>query len=115
VVHFPMLMFHLKKHVSMWRNRKTCLKWYNVALLLAHKDFLHILVFHKHVCSENYVMMTCTHFTHSMVMACTHFTNSVCKSTLRGQCHASRILSMVSYLSLIASINTVHWWTYFHL
>jgi hypothetical protein len=35
---FPVLMFHLNEHVNkMWRNKKTFLKWYSVALLLARE------------------------------------------------------------------------------
>jgi hypothetical protein len=87
VVCFPVLMFHLNKHINnMWRNRKIFLKWHSTTLLLANEDFLHISVFHKHVYGE-----------HCMKMTCAHFTCSVWKSTPRGQCHASWILSLVTY------------------
>ena len=86
-VRFPVLMFHLNGHVNKtWRNRKTFLIWYSVALLLAREDFQHVSVFHEHVYGE-----------HCMKTACTHFIHSLCKSTPRGQCHASRILSLVTY------------------
>jgi hypothetical protein len=50
VLCFPVLMFHLNEHVNnIWRNRKTFLKRYSIALLLPCEDFLHVSVFHKRV------------------------------------------------------------------
>jgi hypothetical protein len=88
VARFPVLVFHLNKHVNdMWRDRKTFLKWYSVALLLTREDFLHVSVFYEHVYGQ-----------HCMMRACTNFIHSVCtKSTHMGQCHAFRILSLVTY------------------
>jgi hypothetical protein len=41
MVPFLVLMFHLNEHVkNLWRNGKTFLKWYTVALLLVHEDYL---------------------------------------------------------------------------
>jgi hypothetical protein len=73
VVCFPVLMFHLNEHINMWRNRKTFLKWYSTALLLACEDFLHVSVFHEHVYGE-----------HCMMTACIHFPHSVCKIYTQG-------------------------------
>jgi hypothetical protein len=81
VVHSPVLMSHLNKHVNMWRNKKTFFILHSVALLLACKDFLHVSVHSKH-----YMMIAFTHFTHNM-----------CKSTPRGECRVSRIFSFVTY------------------
>ena len=65
------LMFHLKVYVNKtWRNRRTFLIWYSVALLL---DFQHVTVFHEHVYGE-----------HCMKTACTHFTYSLCKIYTQG-------------------------------
>ena len=79
-------------HVSSERARKqnveerrTFLIWYSVALLLAREDFQHVSVFHEHAYGE-----------HCMKTACTHFTHSLCKIYTQ-QCHASRILSLVTY------------------
>jgi hypothetical protein len=75
---FPLLMFYLNEHVNkMWRNRKSFLKWYGVVLLPVREDFLHVSVFHEHVYGEHCIKAACA------------------KSTPRGQCHASRILSQV--------------------
>ena len=49
LVHFPLLMLHLNGHVNKCRNRKTFLKWYSVALLLAREDFQHVSVFREQV------------------------------------------------------------------
>jgi hypothetical protein len=69
-----MLMFQPNKHItSMWRDRKTFLKWYSVALLLAYGDFLQGSVFHEHVYGE-----------HCMTTACTHFTYRACKIYTQG-------------------------------
>jgi hypothetical protein len=82
---FSVLLFHLNEHVNnMQRNKKAFLKWISVALLLIREDFLPVSVFHEHVYGE-----LC------MKTACTHFTHSCAKSTPKGQCHASRILSQV--------------------
>ena len=73
-VRFPVLMFHLNGHVNKtWRNRKTFLIWYSVALLLARENFQHVSVFHEHVYGE-----------HCMKTACTHFTHSLCKIYTQG-------------------------------
>jgi len=73
-VRFPLLMFHLNGHVNKtWRNRKTFLIWYSVALLLAREDLQHVSVFHEHVYGE-----------HCMKTACTHFTHSLCKIYTQG-------------------------------
>jgi hypothetical protein len=67
MVRFPVLMFHLNEHVNnMCRNRKTFLKWYSVAILLARTEFLHVLVFHEHVYGEHCVTIAFTHFTQGM-------------------------------------------------
>jgi len=67
MVHFPVFMFHLNGHVNKtWRNRKTFLIWYSVALLLAGEDFQHVSVFHEHVYGEHFMKTACTHFTHSL-------------------------------------------------
>ena len=98
-VRFPVLMVRLKGHVNKtWRNRKTFLIWYSVTLLLAREDFQHVSVFHENVYGE-----------HCMKTACTFSPTACAKSTPVGQCHASRILSLVTYKSQIASINTIHW------
>jgi hypothetical protein len=73
VVRFPVFMFHLNEQVNMWRNVKTFFKWYSVALQLAREHFLHVLVFHKPVHGE-----------HFMITAYTHFTHSVCKAYAQG-------------------------------
>jgi hypothetical protein len=74
VIRFPVLIFHLNKHVNnTWRNRKTFLKWYAVALRLALGDFLHHSVIHEHMYGE-----------HCTMSASTHFTHSVCKTYTRG-------------------------------
>jgi hypothetical protein len=65
VVRLPVFMFHLKEHVNVWMKRKTFLKWYSLALLLAHQDFLHVLAFHEHVYGEHCMMTACTHFIQS--------------------------------------------------
>ena len=66
-VRFPVLMFHLNGLVNKtWRNRKTFLIWYSVALLLARQDFQHVSVFHEHVYGEHCMKTACTHFTHSL-------------------------------------------------
>jgi len=73
-VRFPVLMFHLNGHVNKtWRNRKTFLTWYSVALLLAREDFQHVSVFHEPVYGE-----------HCMKTACIHFTHSLCKIYTQG-------------------------------
>jgi hypothetical protein len=52
---FPVLMFHLNEHVNIiWRNKKTFLKWYSVALLLARENFLHVSVFHERVYGDTF-------------------------------------------------------------
>jgi hypothetical protein len=74
VVCFSMLLFHPNEHInSMWKDRKTFLKWYSVALLLAYEDFLHVSVFHEHVYGE-----------HCMTTVCTHFTYTECKIYTQG-------------------------------
>jgi len=98
MVSFPVLMFHLNGHVNnMWRKRRTFLKWYNVALLLAREEFLHVSVFHKQVYGE-----------HCMNTACTHLTHSVCKIYTQWTVPCSWILSLVTFESPNASINTIH-------
>ena len=68
---FPVLMFHLNGHVNKtWRNRKTFLIWYSVALLLASEDFQHVPVFHEHVYGEHCMKTASTHFTHSLSKLC---------------------------------------------
>ena len=65
-VRFPALMFHLNGLVNKtWRNRKTLLIWYSVALLLAREGFP-VSVFHEHVYGEHCVKTVCTHLTHSL-------------------------------------------------
>jgi hypothetical protein len=74
VARFLVLVFHLNKHVNdVWRDRKTFLKRYCVALLLTREDFLHVSVFHEHVYGQ-----------HCMMTACTHFTYNVCKIYAQG-------------------------------
>jgi hypothetical protein len=71
VVCFPVLMCRLNAQVNnMWRNRKTFLKWYSVALLLARENFLHVFVFHDHVYGEHCMMAASTHFPHSVCKFC---------------------------------------------
>ena len=66
-VRFPVLMFHLNEHVNKtWRNRKTYLIWYSVALQLAREDFQHVSMFHEHFNGELSMKTACTHFTHSL-------------------------------------------------
>ena len=102
VVRSALIMFHLNGHVnSMWRNRKTFLVWYSVALLLARTDLLHVWVFHKHV-----------YGLHCMKTDCTHFTHCMCKIYAQGTVYTFRILSLVTYKSLISSVSTIHWWSY---
>jgi hypothetical protein len=54
----------------------TFLKWYSVVLLvqvvllLARENFLHVSVFHEHVCGEYCMMTGCTHFTQSVRKIC---------------------------------------------
>jgi hypothetical protein len=55
VVHFPVLKFHMKKHINKI-----------VAILLACKDFPHVSVFHEHGYGEHCVKTACTHFTHGI-------------------------------------------------
>ena len=83
VIRFPVLLFHLNEQVNnMCRNRKTVLKRYSVAPLLAGAD-LHVSVFHEHVYGE-----------HCMKTACTHFTHTVCKVYNQGT--ETRILNIVT-------------------
>ena len=73
-VRFPVLMFHLNRHVNKaWRYRRTFLIRYSVALLLTREEFQHVSVFHEHVYGE-----------HCMKTACTHFTHSLCKFYTQG-------------------------------
>jgi len=66
VVRFPVLMFHLNKHVNnTWRNGKAFLKWYSEALLLACKDSVHISVFHEQGYGERCMKTACICITHS--------------------------------------------------
>ena len=65
-VRFLVLMFHLNGiENKIWRNRKTFLIWYSVALLL-REDFQHVSVFHEHMYGEHCMKTACTHFTHSL-------------------------------------------------
>jgi len=53
VIPFPVPMFHRKGHVkNMWRNRKTLLKWYSVALLEQAKTLYMFRCFTK-ACMAN--------------------------------------------------------------
>jgi hypothetical protein len=89
-----------QQHVE---EQETFLKWYSIALLLACKDFLHILVFHEHACGELCMMMACTHFTHS-----------VCKIYTQGTVPCVWNFVIGYTLITIASSNTICWWSYFH-
>jgi hypothetical protein len=72
VVRFPVLMFHLNEYVNkMCRDTKAFMKWYSLALLLAHENFL---CTYMSPCSMNtFMTMPCTHFTHS---ACKIYTQA---------------------------------------
>jgi hypothetical protein len=53
----PVRMFHLIEHINnMQESRETFLKWYNIALLLACEDPLHVSVFHEHMHGEHCMM-----------------------------------------------------------
>jgi hypothetical protein len=67
VVPLLALMFHLNVKVNkMWMKLKTFYRWYSVALLPVHEEFLCVSVFHRQECGEHYVSKACVHFTYIM-------------------------------------------------